>query len=695
VTRRILCLLFAAFSTALSVFAQGIRPELTGNLDTDRQTGEQVLTRSGTADPRLTYGDIILEADQIRFDQKQNIAVARGHARLTRGAQRLLADEITYRLTDRTYSLTNIRAGEFPLYLSGTDASGTLDEITINNVTATYHEPSYLGPVLKADRLIYRREESIRTENARLGVGGFTPVHFLTYEQSVHQPLLSTIDAHFGYRSSLGMSVGVGTRLPLASGVQAGGDVSVYSKRGALIGPAAIYRRTQGGSSYSGQLKSGYIHDYGERLTDILGQPVPKDRGYLEWTHRQRFSENLTLNGQLGYWSDSEITRDFRPQEFYPVQQPDTFLEAAYAGPNQILSFFTRAQPNSYYRVQQRLPEVRFDLLPSALPLGFYHQFQASAASLYEDALRDGPTARSDRLDAYYGLSRPITPRAWLNVTPVAGARVTHYDRALSGKNDYTRVLGEIGVDASLRASGLYAYKNERWRIDGIRHLITPRLSYRYIPEADKGRAFIPAIDDRTFQTYLEPLGLGEQRAIDDLRATNTLRLALDNTFQTRDPKYGSRDLLRADFAADFHPDPEPGEKDFSAIHTDLAFTPIHWLEFNLYQSVTPQDFTLRELNTGLTLRDADVWSLYLGNHFLRRNIHEYVTEGRYRLNEVYQTYARLHFDARKDRFIEQRYGVIQNINNLWTVHYGISVFEGQRREGRLGYNIEVRLAGF
>jgi LPS-assembly protein len=697
VTRRLLCFLSAVLLSALSLSAQGSRPELTGNLSTDAATGELVLTRDARdpRDPRLTYGDIVLEADQIRYDGKTKVATARGNARVTRGAQRLLADEIVYRLETRTFTIRRVRAGEFPLYLSGTEASGTLDELTVSDATFTYHEPRYFGPVIKSDKLVYRRADRIRAENVRLGVGDFTPFRFLTHEQSLDQSLLSNVDATLGYSGSLGLFAGIGTRLPVAPGLQAGGDMKLYSKRGLLAGPAAAYRRDDGVRSVRGDLKTGYIHDYGERLTDILGQPVPKDRGFIEWTHAQRLSESFTLNGRFAYWSDSEITRDFRPQDFYPVQQPDTFVEAAHTGKNYVLSVFTRAQPNSYYRVQQRLPEIRFDLLPTALPGGVYQQFQASAAALREDALVAGDTIRSDRFDAYYGLSRPIAARPWLNVTPVAGARVTHYTRATGGKDDYTRVLGEAGLDASLQASGLYAYKNERWRIDGIRHLVTPRLSYRYLPEADKGRRYIPAIDDRTFQTYLEPLGLGEQRAIDDLRATNTLRLALDNTFQTRHPTYGSRDLLRADFAADFLPDPEPGQKDFSAIHTDLAFTPIEWLSFNLYQSVTPQDFTLRELNTGFTLRDGDAWSLYVGNHFLRRNIHEYVTEGRYRLNEAYQVYARLHFDARKDRFIEQSFGLVQNLDNLWTIRYGVSVFDGQRRESKFGFTITANLIGF
>jgi len=692
VTRRILCILSVLWLPALRLAAADASPETTAqHLNTDPKTGEIVLT----GDAQITYRGALLQADEIRYQPSGSVAVARAHARLTRGSQRLLADEIVYHFEDGTYTVTGLRLGDFPLYLSGTDATGNREQLTINNATVTYHEPQYLGPVLKAGKIVYRPGETIRAENARVGIGSFFPLRFLTYEQDINQPILSTLDGRFGYRGSLGAFLGVGTRLPINPSLQAGGDVTLYSKRGLLFGPAATYSRDNGDTGFEGELKTGYIHDYGETLTNILLQPVPADRGYVEWTHRQRFSENISLNGQFAYWSDSEVTRDFRPQEFYPVQQPDNFLEVARTGQNTVLSFFLRAQPNRYYRVQQRLPELRFDLLPSALPLGFYHQLQASAVALKEDALYSGETTRSDRLDTYYGLSRPVAVSPWLNVTPVAGARVTHYFRATGDKDNYTRVLGEVGVDASLRASGIYAYKNERWGIDGIRHLITPRLSYRYIPEAGKGRAFIPVVDDETFQTYLQPLGLGEQRAIDDLSATNTLRLALDNTFQTRARGYGSRDLLRVNFAADFHPDPQPGEKDFSAIHTELALTPIDWLTFHLYDSVTPQDFTLRELNTGLTLHDGEAWSLYLGNHFLRRNLHEYVTEGRYRLNEAYQVYARLHFDARKSRFLEQSFGLVQNIDNLWSIRYGVSVYNGQRRESKFGFNIEIRLAGF
>ena len=43
------------------------------------------------------------------------------------------------------------------------------------------------------------------------------------------------------------------------------------------------------------------------------------------------------------------------------------------------------------------------------------------------------------------------------------------------------------GFDARLLASGTFDYKNPVWEVDGLRHLVEPKLSYRYAPEAAAG----------------------------------------------------------------------------------------------------------------------------------------------------------------------------------------------------------------
>ncbi len=647
-----------------------------------------------TGGARLAYQGAVLEADEIVYNDRLHQAVARGNVRVRQEARLVFADVAVYNLRDQSFELSNVRLGEKRAYLSARSAQGNPKAMTLTDATFVYDRPGPFAPTLRAATLRYEEGEAIRAERVRLGIGLFQPIVLPSFTQNLGDAPAKELTLNGGYRSTLGLFALVGYQAPIRPGLRLGADLGLYSNRGVMIGPAGSYTFGDAAQGGSGTLRSGYIHDNGDRLDDLLGRPVPKDRGFVRWEHRQRVNERLTLAGEINYWSDSEVVRDFRSRDFNRMQTPDSFLEAAYAADNLSVSLFSRLHPNRYHEVQQRLPEVRFDLLPSPLLAGVQQRAQASVAVLREDAPL-GPTTRSDRYDAYYGLTRAFTPREWLAFQALAGGRVTHYARPLGGRNDYTRTLGELGFDAELRASGLYAYKNERWGIDGLRHLVTPRLSYRYIPGGDKGRAYIPPIDRRAFTTYLEPFGLGDQRNLDDLRKTNTVRLALDNRLQTRDTTHGSRDLVALNLAADLRFAKADGERDFSAVHAELRLTPANWLEFEVYQSIDPYEGDLREFNTGLTLRDGNVHAARLSTHYLRGEIEEYILDYSYRFNEGWQALAELHYDRRQDRFVERTFGVRQTVGNLWWVQYSVSYFRGLRRESSFRFNVEVELATF
>ncbi len=664
----------------------------------DAKTGRMVIAATGN--PRLESKDTLLLADEMLvYTEKEGTQtyVARGNVRLTQGAQRILADEITYHRPDGTFTASGVRMGEWPFYMSSSTMSGTVQHLVANGTKITYHEPSRWTPAFTARKLVYDRpEKKVHAEDAHLGIGTTVPLNFPNFEQNIDEPALSYISGNAGYRSSLGAFIGLGAHIPVKPGVQIGGDVHYYTRRGVLAGPSATYRRSTGGREVRGELYSGFIHDAGSRLSDVLNKPIPADRGFLGWKHHQEVTDRLTVFGQVNYWSDSEVLRDFEGDRYYNVQVPDTFAEADYVRDNYVVSLLTRAQPNRYHLVQERLPELRFDLLPTHVGGGLYERFEASVVRLEENSPVPGlPTERSDRADAYYGLERPWSPKEWLTFVPVAGGRVTHYERANAGRSRYTRLIGEVGLDAQLISSGIHEYKNEQWKIDGIRHLLTPKLSYRYQPSAERGREYIPQIDDMAFATYLQPLGLADQRNIDDLRETNTLRLGLDNLFQTRAKGYGSRDLLRLNVAADLRFARETGQRALSDVHTELEFMPAPWVRFESYQRTSASTFAVHELNTGFTVLDGKAWSARVYNHYLKHQIAEYIAEGRYRVNEAYTTIARLHYDARRSRFVEQSLGLQHNLDNLWSIRYGLSLYSGRTRESNFGLRIEARLAGF
>ncbi len=645
---------------------------------------------------RILYGPTLLQADELTYNLTTHLVVGRGHFTVTSGSRRLLADRGTYNLATGQFTLADLRAGEPPFYIAAATAAGTRARMTLTQATVTYHEPGSFTPTLSADRLTYEPGRRITGENGHLGLGDVSLIPLRQFNQAFDDSFISQFVTRVGYRRNLGAYVDVGLHVPVWSGVNLGADLGEYTARGVMFGPGGSYSiRSGDGATATGSFSSGYINDHGDRKTDLLGRPVPADRGYFEWTHQQRFNDRLTLTGQFNWWEDAEVLRDFHPSQFYPVQQPDSFLEAVYAGDNYYLSAFTRVDPNNFELVQQRLPEIRFDLVPMPIGGGIHERFNGSFAALQEDSLFSGPTLRSDRFDAYYGLDRPISPTDWLTITPVAGGRLTYYAKAVGGRDNYTRWLGELGVDANLRVSGVFDYHNDPWGINGLRHLLTPTISYRYIPEADRGQAYIPPIDRTVFSTNLEPIDLGTMRNIDDLHAVHTLRLGLDNLLQTRDSQYGSRDLVTLNLASDFNFTTQPGQRRWSDVYTELAVTPAKWLRFGLFQRLDPQHLTLRELNTSLDLIDLDWWNLRLSTTYLQDQIEEYDLAYQRRLNEIWQGFAQVRCDARTRRWDEVSFGLRQKLKNTWSIRYEVSWYQGRQRESGFGVNVAIDLIRF
>jgi LPS-assembly protein len=698
---RLLVFLAAVFLAAATPAAA--QPRLRADT-VEANDKERTARARGGAELRDT--DFLLTADEIFYSYSEGRATATGHVVLTHGASRILADKLVYSLRDGSFTADRVRLGQPPAFVEAASATGNRKEAVLRQARVTYGEPAPWQPTWTADTIVYQADGKIRSEGSRLGVGHVQPVPLPHFQHNLKQPFDATVSVTGGLRRSLGLFVDAVALAPVADGVQAGAEAGLFTRRGLMVGPALRYAREDETASVSGSLRTGTIRDHGERGVDLLGRPVSATRAYAEWLHAQTLAPGLDLTAQINWWRDSEVIRDFRPRDFFSVQTPDSFLESVYAGPGWYLSAFSRIQPNSFHRVQERLPEFRFDLVPMALGSGVYQRGEASLALLREDPLPLGPLApsgnpaqslRSQRFDAYYGLERPIAATDWFALTPVAGGRVTHYAATAGAPltGGTTRVLGEVGFDAALRASGTFAYRNDAWRIDGLRHLLTPRLSYRDIPAMDQGRNRIPAIDRPAFATYLQPLGLGDRRTIDDLRPTHTLRLGLDNILQARDRSGDVRDLIAFNLANDFRFRRSGSERTASETHAALSVTPAPWLQLDIYQSVDPRNLTLREFNSGFTVRNGRDWSVRLANNFLRHEIEDYLIEGRRRLNEAYETIARLHYDARRRRFNEQSYGIAQNLGNTWLVSYTVSLYSGRRRESSFGFGVQIDTVRF
>jgi LPS-assembly protein len=677
----------------------------------DLDTGDTIL--SGNA--LIVDSGLLLTADEIRLNEKTQTATASGHVVLTQVGDRILADQLTLHRKTGTFSAINLRVGRFPYYIEGESAEGGRNEVVVHNATVIFREPGPWQPTIKARTITYSAGHYLRMAGASFGIGNYRPLPVSHVGEELSKQSSNynfTLDG--GYRHSLGAYADVAVNIPVVAGATAGPDIGIYTFRGLMLGPVANYNITSGDDTAVGYLKSGYIYDFGDPYPDILGNAVPASRAYVEWHHNQSVTQDLTLDADVNWSTDSEVVREFHSKDFVPVQEPDNFLEATYTQPDYLASAFTRFQPDAYYPVQERLPELRFDLLPTALGGGIYVRFNAGLAHLEEHPPAGGADLAADRFDTFAGLTRPFSYKGIFDVTPVVGGRFTQYwDTVGAADGGGTgRALGELGFDADLKMSAVFDYNNPLWHIDGLRHLLTPTLSYRYIPDGDKSADWIPPIDRSTFTNYLPIMELGDMRAIDQLQAANVLRLGLNNTLQTRDKDYGSRDLLSFNVAEDFRFQRAPGQTDFSDVHADLVATPAHWLEFRLEDTVSTERAAQRAIDADVILKEGALWSARFGVGYLSDNYGQFFVPGlgynpiigvdtyhwelRKHLNEVYEVFTRGDYDARDHIFVDQYYGVVQRISNTWLLEYALVFSQGlDNEQGHFGVEVTLNILRF
>lgn len=662
----------------------------------DGETREVVARQNA----RVTYGEWTLVADEIRYNQRDGVLHASGDIVATRPGLRILAERARYDLRSGQLEVENFRFGRPPYHAMGERGHGTADLMTFENVELFYGEPGPLTPRATVKTLTVRRADNeIDARGVRVSVGDI-PLLALSGLVRPMQGRRMIVESRAGWDGNSGLQLGIGAYYPWNNSFNPGSSLDLFTRRGLLFGPGARYESDNGTTARTGSTDLAYINDRGDsddRGEDVLGRPIDRDRYFWNWTHTERHGNLWTLNGELNWWSDSEVMRDFRDDAFRRRQDPDTFLEASLNGSGYILSAFTRVRPNDYQVLPERLPEVRFDLLPLALgQTGVLLEAKAGAAILREEPPGSpGEERRSDRLDIYTGLSRTFRIGRGITLTPVAGGRLTHYARTLDDRGDYTRWLGELGFDARLRASRVRELKKPLWGIDGIRHIIEPRLEYRYIPEAQKGAEFIPPIDRRAFLTQLQPLGLADRRDIDQLEQTHALRLNLLNLLETRREDYGSRELMRFTLGGDVFFSGTGGDRDYSDLHAELQLSPADWIDGWLFLRFDPDNGRFEELNTRIRLIDGEAWEVAFGTDFLRRDIEQYQLYTRYEINEAYDLEGGIRYDAREGRFNEVLVGVQAQLTQLWQVRCRAVFRDGPRRESSLGLRLSVRFLAF
>ena len=687
----------------ISRFTKDAAPELSADKFEYADDGSGKLTARGNA--KISDKNYELGADRVEFSETQGYAKAKGDVKISADRARITSDDIYVDFKNDAMKSGYVKFGSSPVFAESASLDADKSKVSLGESYMYFGEPASTSMSASASAISYDKETDILSmDDATLAVG---PVPFFYvpnyYQHGLQRPPFD-VNTSAGYNGDYGAYIRNNLYYNGLGDVSPGVLLDYYTKRSVLFGPAANYDTELANTVLSGWAQGAYINDHGNasiRGEDSLGRKIGTDRFFAEFRHKQTFDDKISLTGNLSYWSDEFVTRDFRPELFYDNQTPDNFGEAVYYGEFFTGSVFTRFAPNSWEIVQQRLPEVRVDVQPVEIfSTGAYQTGFASYAYLRKfDPMSSANYLYSNRADAYYGIYRPIELSSWSKITPIIGGRATYYANA-EGGGDYARFLGQVGFDAQMDVWGTWEYESKTMGIDGIRHHLIPQISYRYIPAAEQGRGKIPQIDTEYLTTYPPVLDLGTLRNADEIAATNTMRFGVQNVFETRDDEYGSREIARFDVYQDVNFDKREipqadGEKSFSDLFVNASVSPARWLTIGSYTRVNLDRIDLPETNAYVGLLDGDAFSVYFIASYLKNAITQYTTLAEYRISERYKVFGRWSYDERLSAFTNQTYGLWTRIGNSWAIEYMISERSGSKRQNNFSFGMRVSMMIF
>jgi LPS-assembly protein len=667
------------------------------SIEYDRRTGTFIATNGLVA----KYAGTVLTARRARVDENTGYTEAQGDVRIEREGQVWKGEQIRYNFKTGEILGYDFRTGQSPFFAEGEILAGNQKAgvyVGRDGYVTTDDTAESVGYSVRAKTITIVPGEYIEATHAILYIRKVPVFYFPYYRRSLKENA-----NHFsltpGYRSVYGPFLLTAYNWYWNEQLDGAFHLDGRYKRGVGVGPDFRWHLPKFGE---GMFKSYYANDLDPDIDTVNDEDIPENR-YRVWLgHQVDVRTNLTFKGLLRYQSDAFITRDFFESEYRENVQPSTFVNV-----NQLWSNFTLdalAQPrvNDFFETVERLPDIKLTGLRQQIggtPL--YYDSESSIGYFrrkFAESTNTPLPYAAARADTYHQITLPHTFFGWLNISPRAGGRFTHYEKAhLAGgvTDDEDRSVFNTGAEMSFKVSRLWREANNKFlQIDGLRHIIEPSINYTYVPRPNVPTNRLPQFDYTLPTTRLLPIEFPEFNAIDSIDSQNVVRFGVRNKLQTKRGRRGLDNLLNWAVYTDLRLT-QNETNDFSDIFSDADIKPFYWLTLSSEIRYDANEGFLREANHILTIAPENVWSWQVGQRYLESLPGSGPNSGNntffhtfyYRLNENWATRISHHFEARDGVLEEQQYTLYRDFRS-WTGAITFRVRD--RREASTDYTVAV-----
>jgi len=389
---------------------------------------------------------------------------------------------------------------------------------------------------------------------------------------------------------------------------------------------------------------------------------------------------------RANYGGDYNFLRDYFYREYEKDPQPTSYLLTTHNFYYSSLNFMVQKRTNRWYDggYVEKLPEVKYSLpsleiLGTRLyfddnsSLGNYNKKNTSTSTPSTNAAT--PDAHVNRLDTTNKFSLPMRV-SFIQFKPFIGNRETFYSCDVNGSTIPPRTILYSGADLSTKFYRLFNTQSNflGMEVNGLRHIITPTVSYNYNHEPTIKSSRLRQIDE-----------------VDAITRNNSATLELSNKLQTK--RHGSSvDLVDFRITSDYLFKPKTGDKrgsNFSDVLFKLKVLPYSWMRFEgdatLNRSLSRLESgynRFSDINYDFNFDLAKERSLGIGQRYQRAGGNQITSSFIWRLNpkwkvSIYERYEMGHDPTLKNGLREQEYTISRDLH-CWSTDISYNVKRGE-----------------
>jgi len=447
---------------------------------------ENKITASGNVEIR--YGEIILCADQVVYDETTKDALAVGHVTLIRPDETFSADRFALNMETGLGRAENVVGLVQPEYRYESDRveRESPDLFRVGKSTITGCSQPVPRWKFSASRAEFVRNEYIKMWDPVFKIKD-VPIFYLPY---LKYPLdrdraTGFLFPRIGYSKQKGLNLTQQFYWAMARNMDATFSLDYYAAKGAGGGLEFRYL-FEGG--WGGRLNAFYF-GYRTPSTGVK----PEDAVIFRWSHNQPLPGDINLIANIDYQNSFSFSREF-DNDFSRAlvynRSSQVYVTKSWAGANMSLrlgQFETSFIARNYTRISRSLPQLNYYLFKRKLwgPIYFslsaeYNNWQYGDA----DQFKNKSQVKSSDFSVIPRVNIPFNEIPWLNFDFTASGNLNYYGRSLDPDSREILNKGLLSGNGSFSATmtgpvffRVFNFQNFTKR---FKHIIQPTISYRY-----------------------------------------------------------------------------------------------------------------------------------------------------------------------------------------------------------------------